>query len=187
MERKASYLPVVLAGVFIALMSMGQSVMGGKDRDSKGAASPVVGTGTLSGTVKAPKEFKAAKVYATNQVNHVVFMVYTMDGRYRFVNLFPGNYDVRVNKNGFTAGDPQSVIVNTGKNSTADFALQEGPSHGAQGIRPLQLKNVQLLGYDDLYPAGEGRELIERTCMHCHGPDFIPGHQWDESQWNAAI
>lgn len=187
MRRNRSLWPLSLAVAIAAVLVLGQSIVNAKDRDTKVAANPIAGTGTLSGTVKATKEFKAAKVYATNQDNHTGFMVYTLDGRYRFIGLFPGNYEVSVGENGFSGGDPQRVTVKAGENATADFTLQQGPWQGAQGIRPLQLKNVKLLGYDELYPAGEGRELIERTCMHCHGPDFIPGHQWDESQWNAAI
>ena len=36
-------------------------------------------------------------------------------------------------------------------------------------------------------PPGAGRQIIERTCIRCHGPDFLPNHQWDADQWNAAI
>ena len=46
---------------------------------------------------------------------------------------------------------------------------------------------MPLLSYDELYPAGEGRQIIEKTCIRCHGPDFLPGKQWDADQWNAAI
>jgi len=49
------------------------------------------------------------------------------------------------------------------------------------------LKDEPLLSYDELYPPSHARETIERTCILCHGPDFLPNKQWDESQWNAAI
>jgi streptogramin lyase len=48
-------------------------------------------------------------------------------------------------------------------------------------------KDEPLLSYDELYPPSHARETIERTCILCHGPDFLPNKQWDESQWNAAI
>jgi len=58
---------------------------------SAGAASPLAGLGSISGTVKAPKEFKAAKVYVKNVDKNVVYMVFTEGGRYQAVDLFPGN------------------------------------------------------------------------------------------------
>ena len=48
-------------------------------------------TATVIGTVQAAKPFKAAKVYLMNVDKPVLFMVYTSAGRYRAVNLFPGN------------------------------------------------------------------------------------------------
>src|SRR5579863_4775416 len=61
-----------------------------------GAASPLAGLASISGTVKAPKEFKAAKVYVKNVDKNVVYMVFTDGGRYQAVDLFPGNYVVSV-------------------------------------------------------------------------------------------
>ena len=28
---------------------------------------------------------------------------------------------------------------------------------------------------------------LERACLRCHGPDFLPNKQWDADQWNVAI
>ena len=44
----------------------------GEKSAGPGAASPLAGLGSISGTVKAPKEFKAAKVYAKNLDKNVV-------------------------------------------------------------------------------------------------------------------
>ena len=56
-----------------------------------GATGTLAGLGSISGTVKAPKEFKAAKVYVKNVDKNVVYMVFTEGGRYQVVDLFPGN------------------------------------------------------------------------------------------------
>src|ERR1700752_4804610 len=74
-----------------------------------GAASPLAGLASVSGTVKAPKEFKAAKVYLKNTDKNVVYMVFTEAGRYQAVDLFPGNYEVSVTKNGFTDSNAQKI------------------------------------------------------------------------------
>ena len=80
--------------------------------------------GSLSGTVKAPKEIKAAEVYASNLDKHVVYMVYTAAGRYRALGLLPGNYEVSVKKDGFT-GDVQQIVIASGSAATADFILRK--------------------------------------------------------------
>src|SRR5260370_30093347 len=152
-----------------------------------GATGTLAGTGTLSGSVKAPKEFKAAKVYAKNVDKNVVYMVFTEDGKYQAVDLFPGNYEVSVTKNGFSGGDVQKVTVTAGGNATADFSLKEGTFRPNQQMRSDLPKDEPLLSYDELYPPSHARETIERTCILCHGPDCLPNKQWDESQWNAAI
>src|SRR5260370_24361408 len=152
-----------------------------------GATGTLAGTGTLSGTVKAPAEFQAAKVYAKNLDKNVVYMVFTEDGKYQAVDLFPGNYEVRFRKNGFSGGDVKKVTVTAGGNATADFSLKEGTYRPNQQMRIGLPKDEPLLSYDELYPPSHARETIERTCILCHGPDFLPNKQWDESQWNAAI
>jgi streptogramin lyase len=152
-----------------------------------GAATPLAGLGSLSGAVKAPKEFKAAKVYARNVDKNVVYMVFTEGGRYQAVDLLPGNYEVSVTKNGFSGGDVQKITIAPGGSATADFTLKEGTYRPNQQMRSGIPKDEPLLSYDELYPPGHARETIERTCIMCHGPDFLPNKQGDESQWNAAI
>src|ERR1700730_6952837 len=152
-----------------------------------GATGTLAGLGSISGTVKAPKEFKAAKVYVKNVDKNVVYMVFTEGGRYQAVDLFPGNYEVSVTKNGFTGSDVQKITITSGGSVTADLTLKEGTYRPNQQMRSALPKDEPLLSYDELYPPGHARETIERTCIMCHGPDFLPNKQWDESQWNAAI
>ena len=49
------------------------------------APGPLAGLSSASGTVKAPSEFKAAKVYFKNVDKNVVYMVFTEGGRYQAV------------------------------------------------------------------------------------------------------
>jgi streptogramin lyase len=184
MKRKMRLLSILGTGL-IALVLLGiQPALDGQTKANKSA---IAGMGSLSGTVKAPKEFKAAQVYARNAEKNVVYMVYTEGGKYQAVNLFPGKYEVSVTKNGFSAGDAQEVTITAGSNATADFTLQEGTYRPNQQMRSGLPVNEPLLAYDDLYPSGEGRTIVERTCIRCHGPDFLPNKQWGADQWNAAI
>jgi virginiamycin B lyase len=157
------------------------------DKAAVASASQLAGLGSISGSVHAPKDFKAAKVFAHNIDKDVTYMVFTDAGRYSAVALFPGNYEVTVAKNGFSSEDVEKVKVTPGGAATADLTLQEGAYRPIQQARPATLRSEPLFAYDDLYPPAPGRQIVERTCMRCHGPDFLPNHQWDADQWNAAI
>ena len=160
--------------------------------DPAGAAdaSSLPGTATLSGKVDAPKPFKAAQVHLMNVDKNVLFMVYTSGGRYRAVNLFPGRYEVTVQKPGFAA-DTQTVVLAAGASQTLDFSLREQAAQpvrqGEFGFTTRSASNVKLVAYDDLYPQGPGRQILEKTCLYCHGNNFIPGKQYAEAQWSHFI
>jgi streptogramin lyase len=191
MNRKLWLVGLLGTMSLLLFFSAVNTAFSGQNKAMKSAAidatDTLAGTGTLSGTVKAPKDFKAAKVYARNMEKNVVYMVFTEDGKYQAVDLFPGNYEVSVTKNGFARADAQKVIVNAGGNATADFSLKQGVYRPNQQMRAGLPRNEPLFSYDELYPPAHARETIERTCILCHGPDFLPNKQWDESQWNAAI
>src|SRR5207237_1496651 len=59
-------------------------------------------------------------------------------------------------------------------------ARRQGSSFGAT-------VEAKLVPYDQLYPAGPGKQLVEKTCVVCHGPNFLPLRQWNESQARAAL
>src|SRR5580704_16883385 len=98
-----------------------------KGMQSAGGAAPgmLAGMGSVSGTVKAPFEFKDAKVYLKNVDKNVVYMVFTEGGRFQAVDLFPGNYEVSVTKNGFANSDVQKITIASGGSATADLTLKE--------------------------------------------------------------
>src|SRR5260370_20711297 len=181
MKRKIWLTGLLGAIGLVLIFSAGTTAFSGQRKAMKSAGisttGAIAGTGTLSGSVKAPKEFKAAKVYAKNLDKNVVYMVFTEDGKYQAVDLFPGNYEVSVTKNGFSGGDVQKVTVTEGGNATADFSLKEGTFRPNQQMRIGLLKDEPLLSYDELYPPGHSRETIARTCILCHGPDCLPTKQ----------
>ena len=93
----------------------------------------VPGTATLTGKVTAPKAFEAAKVYAQNMDKNIIYMVYTGDGNYQAVAMFPGNYEVWVEKTGFES-DRREIHVEAGAELNVDFSLREVPAqHFGQG------------------------------------------------------
>ncbi|MGH9783989.1 MAG: virginiamycin B lyase family protein [Terriglobia bacterium] len=143
------------------------------------------GTGMVSGTVEAPKPFQAAKVYVMNTDKNILYMVYTNGGKFRAINLLPGQYEVTVRKQGFTS-DPRKIALKAGSHETVSLALRESAT--ASEYPPgRQREQVRLVSYNELYPAGPGKEVLERTCIVCHGSNFLPGRQWNEQQWNSAL
>src|SRR5262245_61511552 len=154
------------------------------------AMAAVEGLGTVAGKVSAPKAFRAAQVYLRNIDKHTLYMVYTADGRYEAPNLLPGNYEVSVKKDGFVT-EVKKLTVTASANLTADFALQEGSYTPAQltvfnGPAGARSAKVQV-AYNDLYPPGPGKAVVERTCVSCHGVNFLPGRQWTQGSATAAI
>lgn len=143
------------------------------------SARQMPGMGTLSGTVAVAKPVGQLSVYAYNPDLHVGYMVYVVDGKYRATNLFPGRYEVTLRG---TVGQRnwdlprQTVKVRVAKDGAAkaDFAVKESvvvpQTYGGGRDYP----DATVLAYDEVYPPGEGRELMERTCFGCHLRQFYP-------------
>ena len=150
------------------------------------------GTAMLTGEVTAPKAFQAAKVYARNTDKNIIYMVYTGGGRYQTVALFPGPYEVWVEKTGFES-DRQEIQVEVGDVLNVDFSLREAtPRSAGQGSflgRNMgdRTKEALLLPYDELYPEAPIRSLMENTCIQCHGQSFIPFRHHNTEEWDEVI
>jgi streptogramin lyase len=163
------------------------------------ASSTIAGTGAVTGTVTAPRPFTAAHVYLYNAEKRATFMVYTSGGKYQAINLYPGEYEVRVARRGL-ASDPQKIKVEADRTVNLDLVLKDigaepqagidGPSTvvAYPGRVTITDKDVAFIkDYDKVYPPAPGREVLERVCMSCHGTTFISVKQWDRGAWNAAI
>jgi len=142
-------------------------------------ADVIPGTGSLTGAVTADTPFQAAKVYARNAERHMAYLVYTTKGRYRAINLMPGTYEVTVEKPGF-ATEARKIVVKAGATQTVDFTLRTDRSPAAPGKLTAS--------YEEIYPPGAGRDILERTCSMCHGKSFIAQRAGlDADGWNALI
>jgi virginiamycin B lyase len=163
------------------------------------ADSTIPGTGAVAGSVTAAKPFVAAQIYLRNAEKGVTFMVYTSHGKYRAINLYPGDYEVAVARRGFVS-DPQKISIAPGTTTTADFTLREvdwtprpginGPSTvvAYPGRATITDKDVEFYtDYDKVYPPGPGRQVLERVCMSCHGVNFYALKTMDRDAWDAMI
>src|SRR6266581_2393700 len=157
-------------------------------------AASLPGMASLSGTVESSKPFKAAQVYIKNVDKRIMYMVYTSAGQFRAVQLFPGNYEVSVTLKGFKS-DVQKVAVKAGDAPKIRLTLQEEAVAGtsvtdvAQNLEGTASNSVRVSfdTYDNVYPPGPGREVLEHTCMICHGENFLSSQPAREEVWNARV
>ncbi|PYQ94184.1 MAG: hypothetical protein DMF96_27020 [Acidobacteria bacterium] len=157
-------------------------------------AAPLPGMASLSGTVESSKPFKAAQVYIKNVDKRIMYMVYTSAGQFRAVQLFPGNYEVSVTLKGFKS-DVQKVAVKAGDAPKIKLTLQEEAVAGtsvtdvAQNLEGTASNRVRVSfdTYDNVYPPGPGRDVLEHTCMICHGENFLSSQPAREDVWNARV
>ena len=146
------------------------------------AAAPS-GLGELSGRVRGTQPDSLAIVFAHDAKRDVAYTVYVVDGKFRATQVLPGQYTITVRPavgqlKGFA---PQSLerTVAPGAVVKADFTL--GPVTAVPnyvGGMPYdgdpKFPDAKILPYDQVYPPGPGRVILERTCNACHAVNFIP-------------
>jgi len=109
----------------------------------------------------------------------MLYMVYTVGGHYQAMQLFPGEYEVSVKTKG-QQSDVQKLTLASGQTATVNLSMHPATAAERAG-------NVQELKYDEIYPPGPGKAVAEKTCVYCHGQNFLPARQWDEAKWDDAI
>jgi virginiamycin B lyase len=156
-------------------------------------AASLPGFAALSGTVESSTPFKAAQVSIRNTDKHVLYMVYTNAGQFRAVALFPGNYEITVSAKGLVS-DAQKLALKAGDNQKLKLALRSAvDASGRTVISALETETNrnsvvrEERSYDEIYPPGPGRDVAERTCLICHGENFLPSRPGDAAAWNARI
>ncbi len=179
-QTATKFSPPILSALSITLLAV-LAMLGLARAASKTSKMEDLSTlASVSGKVDSPQSFHAAKVFFRNTDKRVLYMVYTNAGKFQAMHLMPGNYEVTVQAQGLQS-DAQKLSLQAGEKGTANLSL-----HAAANADQSD-SGVDLVPYDQLYPAGEGRKIAERLCIRCHGPDFVPSHQWSADQWNSAI
>jgi virginiamycin B lyase len=142
-------------------------------------AATLPSTAGLSGTVDATAPFKAAQVSIRNVDKRILYMVYTNAGQFRAINLFPGNYEISVATKGL-GSDVQKLALKAGDNPKVKLSLRStetAPNSPA----------IEQRSYDEIYPAGPGRDVAERTCLICHGENFLSSRPGNTAAWTARV
>lgn len=168
---------------------------------SPGAQAAIAGTGALEGRVQAAASLGQLTVYAYNAEKRIGYMVFVVDGRYRATNLFPGRYEVTLRG---TPGQrswalpPRSVNarVVAAKTAQADFTVGEStlaPTY----VGGMVYADAAIAKYDEIYPPGEARQVLERVCFGCHTAQLFPynvlrtyptgRNKFDREGWRTTI
>ena len=157
------------------------------------AEAAVPGMGNLSGSVQSTTPFKAAQVFIRNVDKHVLYMVYTSAGQFRAVALFPGNYEVSASASA-QRSEVQKLVVKAGDNPKLMLSLREPVARSQRSVvNALESENstdsavTEEASYDAVYPPGPGRDVAERTCMICHGENFLSTRPGSIGAWTMRI
>jgi virginiamycin B lyase len=192
---------LVTLALAIALLVAGYGVFTTRDATvSAQAGRELEGLGTVTGTVTAGKPFKAAQVYirSTDQRRRMLYMVYTQGGAFKAVAIFPGNYEISVAARGLES-EKRPLVVKAGVNPEVKLTMRDAkdPNQIATSVDPSQArssngllpprKDVQLASYEEIYPPGPGRTVLEHTCMHCHGQNYFAINPRTAQSWRFGI
>ncbi len=132
--------------------------------------------GTISGTVTADQGVvRGFRVAAHNLDYHVWYTVFTADGHYRVPQALPGSYEISVVEESY-ASAVGKVVLAPGQSATVGLALTKSAS-------PADISYVE---FDQLYPPGPGRDLMQKNCIGCHQDYFHRLHRTPES-WRESI
>jgi streptogramin lyase len=133
--------------------------------------------GTITGNVKADQgEVRGFRVSSHNLRYKVWYVVFTKGGRYEIPQALPGPYEISVLQDGYDS-PTQTISVSADKSQGVDFEVKKGAPD----------PKITYVDYDDLYPPGPARDLLEKHCTECHGGDFFPSQHRTEAGWRAGV
>jgi len=133
--------------------------------------------GTITGAVTADQgAVRGFRVTAHNVAAQIWYVVFTKDGHYTIPQALAGSYDVSVLQVGYDS-PTEKVNLGAGQTQTADLSVRKKAPD----------PDVTYLDYDQLYPPGAGRDLLEKNCMGCHGLDFYNTQHRTETGWRNGV
>lgn len=138
---------ILIAGLFIPLAILWTSVAQGM---------------SLSGMIQGEKKsgIPGAMVSARDVARGIVKTVFSNDrGQYQISKLFPGKYEIRVNRIGFNPVEKKDLEVNEAGLSKLDFELSPTPDIAEQ---------VSSAAWMARLPGGEMKRKFVLGCAGCH-------------------
>jgi len=156
-----------------------------------GHAATLPGLGEVSGKVSGPTDV-VFPVYLHNKEKNVGYTVFVVDGAYRATNMFPGQYEITV-QNGYVPSpislemQPVQVSVTAGGQAVANLSPKQVAATSNYTGREIYPDGIKVLPYEEIYPKGPGRKILEHSCVVCHGVNFIPSKALPRVGWEALV
>lgn len=133
--------------------------------------------GVITGRVTVDEgEVRGFRVTAHNLRYRIWYVVFTRNGTYTIPAALPGPYRIAVLQEGYRSAIVHADL-NADEKKSVDLSAQKEPLDA----------QVTYVDYDELYPPGPGRNLLEKTCMECHGGDFFNKQSRTEAGWRAGL
>jgi streptogramin lyase len=186
-RTRAMLLGGILMGVALLLWARG-----GQAQSQTAQTAQTTGTGTISGTVTANRDYAlseasgnhipaltAVRVRARDNERRITYTVFTQKGHYSIYNLPAGTYQMSALQDGFDSKGP-TIELKAGETKTGDVALTARPDH----------LRAELVDFDSLFTPGPTRDYVMQNCMGCHGYEHIPWQRMggrSEEVWGNAI
>lgn len=168
--RKPSLLIGLLSSLLLALPAAHAAVL--------------PGYGQVTGTVTGD-DGRVLKVYLHNAQKNVGYAVFAVDGKFRAVNLLPGRYDISLRTAGFELA-PMAIEVAADASASVRLVPKKVPA-APDYTGGITYPDAKVETYDQVYPAGEGRRIVERTCIVCHGVNWLPSLRYPRPAWEAFV
>ena len=131
--------------------------------------------GELSGNVKGTEVDALPVIYAYNTDKDIGYTVFVVDGEYTANHMIAGNYDVTlrpaVGQLKSFSSQTVSFFIDKGDHAEANFTITDidtVPNY----VGGMDYPDAQILPYDEVYPPGPGRDILEKTCHGCHTANF---------------
>jgi hypothetical protein len=131
---------------------------------------------TITGNIKTDQgEVRGLRVTSHNLLYKVWYVVFAKDGHYSIPKALPGPYELGVLEEGYDS-PTQQITLAPEQTQRVNFEVKRRPPD----------PTIAYVDYDELYPPGPGRDLLEKNCTGCHGGDFFPMQHRTETGWRAA-
>ena len=147
--------------------------------------------GSIQGVVRASSGNPISGVFVKvkNGERRLTFMVVTQaQGRYTADNLPPGKYTVQGIGNGYQSALSAPVEVAVGKTVTADLALTAPQAMmKPRGLAREMRTQASGAAPPPPLPEGEGKNIIEESCLQCHNAQRTATQHFSRARWDATI
>lgn len=140
----------------------------------------ILKAGTITGRVLDHKGRRSAGLFVSARhrvTGKTTYVMTQTGGDFRFPELEPGDYQVRVEARGWEAGT-QQVTLGEDRPVTMNFKVEP------KRLVASQLTSAEIFA---LLPATEGRQILMSSCTGCHTLQMLTSGQWNSDGWRKIV